>query len=306
MAFRWLAASLLLVASTASAAKVALVVEGAGDRTEELATALRRQLTAGGDEWVDAGAPTTPIDDAAAAALRARLVVERLVIATLQRQGKDRWLVTVRAFDANPSSTAPAIERRFGDATSETFVDGVGKVVAQLPPLASPKPAAPPATAAATAKPDEAPPAATVETPPEPAPAPPHESSTETAHKPRKREYGLLIGGIVAFVVPWMATVGLAAHYQDYNANAARLGYIPMVGPLLAKQRINDHDLGNGYDVGLSVDGAIQIVATAVLVAGILYAAIGVPNREHAHESRLRPLFGAGARNASLGLQVSW
>jgi hypothetical protein len=81
-----------------------------------------------------------------------------------------------------------------------------------------------------------------------------------------------------------------------------------MVGPLLAKQHINDKDLKDGYDVGLTVDGAVQIVAAAVLVAGIVYAAIGTPVRGERAEAppRWRPLFAAGPSGGALGLEVTW
>ncbi|MCU1278024.1 MAG: hypothetical protein JWM53_1570, partial [bacterium] len=115
------------------------------------------------------------------------------------------------------------------------------------------------------------------------------------------------IGGIVAFLVPWLATVGFAAHYLDYNPNAARVGFAPIVGPFLGKQKINDKDLNDGYAVGLTVDGVIQILGTSVLVAGILYAAIGVPARaDRAAVLKWRPLFAAGPGGAQLGAQVSW
>jgi hypothetical protein len=295
MAYRFVAAAVLFVASTASAAKISVVVEGAGDRTGELAAALRKQLTAGGDELVDAGATATLLDDGAAAQLREKLDVARLMVATVQRQGKDRFLVTVRAADAS------GLQRRFGDASSDTLVDVVLKAAADLPPLPSPAVAAPtvttPAPAAAeTPKTDEAPPPAQVE---------PAKSSPSPSTKYRKHEYGMLIGGIVAFFVPWIATIGLAAHYTGYNANAARLGYIPVAGPYLARRKINDKDLNDGYDAGLTVDGVVQTIAASVLIAGILYCAIGVPTRE-APRASVRPLFGLGRSGAQLGAEVRW
>lgn len=298
MAYRALA-TLLLLASTASAAKVSLVVEGAGDRAAEVAAALRKQLTTGGHELVEPGVVQPALDDAAAARLREKLDVARLVVATVQRQGKDRFLVTVRAVDA------AGVQRRFGEGGSDTLVDAVLKAAADLPPLPAPKPApvaaapeTPPAPATATARSEEAPPPALVE-------PPKSTGSSEPARHRRKHEYGLLIGGIVAFVVPWIATVGLAAHYTDYNNNAARLGYIPVAGPLLARREINDKDLKDGYDVGLTVDGAVQIIAASVLVAGILYCAIGVP-RGASERASVRPLFGVARSGAQLGAEVTW
>lgn len=305
----WLvAAATLLLASTASAARVAVLVEGAGDRSPELATALRAHVVGPGDEAVDAAAPDALLDDASLARLRDKLGATRVVIATVQRQGKDHFLVTVRAADAG------GIARRFGDASGATLVDVVVAKAADLPPLATPPPpaAAAPATTPptdATASSDTttgAAPAADAEAAP-PAPKPPASDSPTGSHR-RKHEYGLLIGGIVAFLVPWLATVGFAAHYLDYNPNAARLGFAPIVGPFLAKRKINDKDLGDGYDVGLTVDGAIQIVGTSVLIAGILYAAIGVPARgdRTAAAPTWRPLLAAGPGGAQLGAQVSW
>lgn len=140
-----------------------------------------------------------------------------------------------------------------------------------------------------------------------PLPAPSHTPSSSAPANRRKHEYGLLIGGLVAFFVPWLATVGFAAHYLDYNPNASRVGFAPIAGPFLARRKINDKDLSDGYDIGLTVDGAIQIVGASVLVAGILYAAIGVPERhQRAQRSTWRPLFAVGRGGAQLGAMVSW
>jgi hypothetical protein len=84
-----------------------------------------------------------------------------------------------------------------------------------------------------------------------------------------------LVGGAVAFLVPYLATVGLAAHYQSYNANAARAGYVPVGGPFMAMNELSDHDLNSGWNVGLKAIGAVQIVAVNVLAAGIIYCAVG-------------------------------
>jgi len=305
MGCRVVFAATLLFASTAWAARVAVVVEGAGERSAELATALRAKVVGPGDEAVDATADGL-LDDAALSKLRDKCGATRVVVATVQRQGKDRYMVTLRAADEG------GIARRYGEATGSTLVDVVVAKAADLPPLAAPAPAVAAAPAAAPAPTADAaasaaPAAAEVAAAPTPAPAPP--ASTTSTKQRRKHEYGLLIGGVVAFLVPWLATVGFAAHYLDYNPNAARLGFAPIVGPLLAKRKINDKDLGDGYDVGLTVDGAIQIVGTSVLIAGILYAAIGVPAKASdraAAQQRWRPLVAAGPGGAQLGAEVTW
>jgi hypothetical protein len=307
MSCKLVAVATLLVASSASAARIAVVVESAGDRSGEVATALKARVVGTGDEAVEAPAADVLLDDAALTQLRDKLGAARVVVATVQRQGKDRWLVSLRAADAG------GIARRFGEATGATLVEVVVAKAGDLPPLAPP---APPAAAAApaagapaaadTTPAAAATPTAAADSEAPPAAAPPASPTPSDSHR-RKHEYGLLIGGIVAFLVPWLATVGFAAHYLDYNPNAARLGFAPLVGPLLAKQKINDKDLGDGYDVGLSVDGAIEIIGTTVLIAGILYAAIGVPAKsEHAALSKWRPLVAAGPRGGQLGAEVSW
>jgi hypothetical protein len=310
MAYRLFGIAVLLFASTASAARIAVVVEGGDERAGEIGGALRAKLATGADQVVD-GPAGAALEDGALAPLRAKLDVARVVVATVQRQGKDRFLVVVRAADES------GIARRYGEATGATLVDAVVSTAASLPALpAPPTPAAAAPTATATASTtattaSAATATATAEEAPAPAdvaPAPPPPSTSSSSAPPshrRKHEYGLLIGGIVAFLVPWLATVGFAAHYLDYNPNAARLGFIPVAGPFLGRQKINDKDLHDGYDVGLTVDGAIQIVGTSVLVAGILYAAIGVPARSE-RAGTWRPLFAAGPGGAQLGAQVSW
>jgi hypothetical protein len=299
-------AALLLWAPAATAARLAVVVDAPAARSDDITTAVRTRVGAGGNELVDARAGGA-LDDAALAALRGKLDVARVVAASVQQQGKDHYLITVRAADA------AGITRRFGEASGDGLADAVAKVAAELPPLATPTPAPTPTPtptpAAATA---DAPATAEATTPasgsaePQALPAP-HASGDASSPPKRKREYGLLVGGIVAFFVPWIATMGLAGNYLSYNPNAARLGFVPMVGPLLAKQHINDKDLKNGYDVGLTVDGAVQIIAAGVLVAGILYAAIGMPARgEHAELPRWRPLFAAGPGGGALGAEVTW
>jgi hypothetical protein len=297
-------AALLLWAPAATAARLAVVVDAPAARADEITTAVRTRVGAGGNELVDAGAGGA-LDDAALAALRGKLEVARVVAASVQQQGKDHYLITVRAADAT------GITRRFGEASGDGLGDAVAKVAAELPPLLTPTPAPPPTPTPAAATADA--PATTEATTPasgsaEPQALPaPHASGDASSPPKRKREYGLLVGGIVAFFVPWIATMGLAGNYLAYNANAARLGFVPMVGPLLAKQHINDKDLKDGYDVGLTVDGAVQIIAAGVLVAGILYAAIGMPaHGEHAELPRWHPLFAAGRSGGALGAEVTW
>jgi hypothetical protein len=93
---------------------------------------------------------------------------------------------------------------------------------------------------------------------------------------------------------------------MDYNPNAARLGFAPVLGPFLARTHINDKDLRDGYDVGLNVDGAIQILAFSVLVAGVLYAAIGIPEKPKKTQASFTPRIGVGLHNASVGAAVNW
>lgn len=301
---RWLVgAAALLAASGASAARLAVLVDAPADRAPGLTSALRTRLAGAGNELVDAGAGGAALDDAALSALRGKLGVARVVAATVQQQGKDRYLVTVRAVDAG------AVARRYGEATGDSLADVVVEVAGALPPPVAAAPASAPSTATPageTAAAGDA--GAPVSDGVEPAPiATPHASSGDASPRRRKHEYGLLIGGIVAFCVPWIATMGLAGNYLSYNPNAARLGFIPMVGPLLAKQKINDKDLKDGYDVGLTVDGAVQIVAASVLVAGILYAAIGVPaHGDRAELPRWHPLVAVGPGGGSLGAEVTW
>ena len=307
---RWLVgAAALLAASGASAARLAVLVDAPADRAPALASALRTRLANAGNELVDADAGGAALDDAALGALRGKLDVARIVAVTVQQQGKDRYLITVRAVDAG------AVARRFGEAGGDSLADVVVAVAGELPPLPPPPVpvAAAPASAPSTAHPAGDTAAAADANAPasdgvEPAPiATPHAASGDAPPRRRKHEYGLLVGGIVAFCVPWIATMGLAGNYLSYNPNAARLGFIPMVGPLLAKQKINDKDLKDGYDVGLTVDGAVQIVAAGVLVAGILYAAIGVPaHGERAGLPRWHPLVAVGPGGGSLGAEVTW
>lgn len=313
------------LASTASAARLAALVDAPAAQADALGAAVKKQLAAGGATLVDAAAPDRALDDGALTALRHTLDVARVVAVRVQRQGKRQFLVEVRAADGD------GVAHRFAAADADTLVDTVVKTVAALPPpavtatLASA--GATPATAATTpaaatsapstttpsttpattppadaSPPDAAPPPAAAE--PAPLPAPASSATPPPAH--RKREYGLLIGGIVAFFVPWIATMGLAGNYLSYNPNAARLGFIPIAGPFLARREINDKDLKDGYDVGLTVDGAVQIVGASLLVAGILYAAIGVPARESRAAARWRPLVAAGPGVAALGAEVRW
>src|SRR5438874_12800745 len=92
MGYRVVALAMLCFASEAWAAKVAVVVEGGGERAGEIEKALRGRVVGTEDALVEAGAA---VGDAAA--WREKLGVDRLVVATVQRQGKDRYLVSVRA-----------------------------------------------------------------------------------------------------------------------------------------------------------------------------------------------------------------
>jgi len=142
--------------------------------------------------------------------------------------------------------------------------------------------------------------------PPPPAPPPPPPEAPVMYKK--KHPVGLLVGGLVAFLLPYIATVAVAATFEDYNKNAARLGYIPVAGPLLARQHINDKDLRDGYDGGLIADGVVQIITANILVAGIIYCAVGEKQMvlDKKKASTWRPLVNAGPSGANMGMEVRW
>ncbi len=94
--------------------------------------------------------------------------------------------------------------------------------------------------------------------------------------KVKSRNPWFLIGGGSALVVSYLATVIVAATYGRYdNPNARRAAYIPLAGPILARNYVCDHDLEGGIDATGIVGGVIQIVSLAVAVGGGIYFAIG-------------------------------
>ena len=129
------------------------------------------------------------------------------------------------------------------------------------------------------------------------APAKPH------SRERRKHPYGLLLGGVISFLLPYLTIVGVGAHYADYNPNASRVGYIPLAGPFLARGRMSDKDLNDGFSGGLIADGVLQAATAALIVAGAIWCGVG--ERRHTPErASLRPLLGISAHQASLGLSV--
>jgi hypothetical protein len=283
---------LLVWVATARAEKqapvVALVVEGANEERVQLAHALGKALD------IKSQTSDVQVDDTRAQGLRVQLGADRVLVVTLSRQGKNRWHVKVRAVDDT------GIQHRFGDALHISLTEDVLKVIEQFPNLSGPPP--PP-------KPAEPPPApAVVEEkpkPPEPEEKPPLEKEKTRVYK-KRHPSAMLVAGLVSFAVPYLSTVGLAAHYQSYNANAARAGYIPMVGPFLARNALSDKDLNDGFDPGLIAMGVVQVLAANVLVAGIIWCAVGEKHEVKREHARVVPLFGADGRSASLGARVTW
>jgi hypothetical protein len=292
MAYRVVAVVLLLGVTARAEPKqapvVALVIEGANEERVQLAQALGKALD------VKSQTSDVQVDDTRAQGLRVQLGADRVVVVTLSRQGKSRWHVKVRAVDDS------GVTHRFGDALGISLTEDVLKVIEQLPALPQPPP---PAKAP---EPPPPAPAAKEEPPPEkdekPAPV--------AADKPRvykkRHPYAMLVAGLVAFAVPYFATVGLAAHYQPYNANAARGGYVPLVGPFLGRNALSDKDLNDGFDPGLIAMGVVQILTFNVLVAGIIWCAVGEKHEVKKEHARVLPLFGVDGRSASLGARVTW
>jgi hypothetical protein len=273
----------LLLAGSAAAApgKIAVIVDGGGDRHDELGAAVAKAL--------DAQLATTasrPADEVGLQALRASLEAARLVIVKADAQGHGRFTLSVEAIDES------GVTHRFGDASTEGLLQAATRLVAELPPLPPPPPAAAPAVAA-----DAPPPTGAVA-----APAPPPEPQMRPVWR-RHHPYQMLVAGVVSFFLPYFTTVGFAANYQSYDANAARVGYIPMAGPFLARQRINDKDLKDGYDPGLLVDGIVQTLTFNLLIAGIVYCAVGEKRMEY---ERVHPTISVGPSHASLGAAVTW
>ncbi|HUS67079.1 MAG TPA: hypothetical protein VMZ28_21225 [Kofleriaceae bacterium] len=300
--------------------RVAVLVEGAASHHLEVEQAVTKALAA--QATVIDAARLTPhlppaghvLHDEAASALRRIVDATRLVVVHLHKQGKDVYLITVRGVDES------GISRRFGHSPVHGIAEQAVRVVGELPPLPEPPkppppppPPDPPPVAAAPVpepKPEkvEPPPPAPVKEPvvAEAAPAP-----SPALHYPSKRRrhpYALLVGGAVAFFLPYFATIGLAAHYEGYNPNAGRAGYAPLAGPFLARQKLNDKDLRDGADAGLLAGGVVQVVAFSVLVAGILYCAIGekIPPKRVRDAQRWTPLVSLGSQEARVGAVLSW
>jgi len=299
MAYRWWSSLLFLLCTAlwavpASAGpKIALVVDGGGERRDELAAALAKALDA-----TPATTPARPTDNVGLQALRTSLEAGRLVLVRIEQQGRDRFTLTVLAVDES------GVTRRFGDATSDRLVSATLDLVKELPPVPTPPaPAPPPVAAAPTAPPETTPPATgAVEE------EKPKTHAPERIYK-RFHPYEMLIAGAVTFFLPYFATVGVAANYEKYNANAARQGYIPIAGPFLARARINDKDLRDGYDPGLMTDGIVQVLTFNLLIAGIVYCAVGekreVKEQTEKH-ALVRPVFSVGPGQAHLGAAVTW
>jgi hypothetical protein len=275
MAYRLLCGLLAVLWAAPSRAaphRIALIVDGGGDRHDELCAALSKAL--------DAQLATTaarPTDETGLQALRTSLEAARLVIVRAEARGSDRFTLTVDAIDA------AGVSHRSGDGTADGLIAAAQELVAELPRNLSPEP--PPTGAVAEPK----------------APAPPIQQVYR-----RRHPYGLLIAGAVTFLLPYFTTVGFAVNYESYNANAARVGYIPLAGPFLARQRMNDKDLKDGYDPGLLVDGIVQTLTFNLLIAGIIYCAVGEKRVEYERRAHVEPLLGVGHGEARVGAVVSW
>jgi hypothetical protein len=295
MAYRWLGSLLLLlwcgpVRADAAAPKVALVVDGGGEHRDELKAALAKALAA-----EPATTAQRPSETAALQTLRASLDAARVVVVLIEQQGRDRYTVAIHSADES------GVAHRYGDASGDGLVKKALELAAALPPLPAPPPPAPtPAptpVATESANDSEKPPiTGAVE--------PPKQHPTETIYK-RHHPWAMLVGGAVSFFLPYFVTVGFAANYASYNANAARVGYIPVAGPFLARQRINDKDLKDGYDPGLLADGIVQTLTFNLLIAGIIYCAVG-EKRAETRYGRIQPMFSLSAQEARMGALVTW
>ena len=294
------------VARADSPPSTALVVLGADDARVAIERAVSESFTPAPQVVDDSKLPASGVlDDAAAVALRQKLDVARLLVVVVRQQGR-RFIVSARTVDAG------GVTRRFGEAGESDLPFVAARVVGELPAPPKPNPAAPPtkvvevSSKPVEADPKPAPAAAPVDLVPDEKPAPAAAPVHDVLYR-RRHPYGLLVGGVVAFFAPYFATVGVAASNQSYNPNASRLGYIPLVGPFLGRSAINDKDLHDGYDAGLLSDGIVQVLALNVLIAGIIYCAVGEKVRhERASLPSLRPLFTAAPGAAQLGAQVSW
>jgi hypothetical protein len=217
-----------------------------------------------------------------------------VVILRAVEQGRNFFTLEARAVDEK------SIAHRFSDATTDDLLARSQALVAQLPPLpVEPTKPAEPAPPEPASVPEPAAPAAATAAEPPPTPS--------THQRWVKRHpYNMLIAGAVTFLLPYFTTVGLAAAYQSYNANAGHVGYIPLAGPFLARQRINDKDLGDGYSPGLLVDGIVQVLTFNLLIAGIVYCAVGEKRVDYERRVHVQPLFGVSGSSASIGAKVTW
>jgi hypothetical protein len=278
--------------------KVGLLIDGGGEHRERLTQQIIAKLKSPLDAEV---VPPTiaPTDEPAQMALRTSLGVARLVIVKIELQGKDRYgkdkfTVALHAVDEKE------VHHRFTDAGPNTLVPAVVELFAKLPPMpAPPAPPPPPEPAKVEVKKEEPPP------PPVVAPEPQQPISDHFYR--RKHPYSVLVAGAVFFLAPYLATVGVAANYQPYNKNAAMVGYAPLAGPFLAIKRINEKDLNDGYRIGLTVDGVVQVLAFNLLVAGAIYCGIGEKRKEmHIHGTAVHPLVSFGPEGAKVGALLKW
>jgi len=285
-------------AADAPRQKVGLLIDGGGEHREQLTQQIIAKLKSPLDAEVVP--PTTaPADEPGQKALRASLGVARLVIVKIEQQGKDRFgkdkfTVAIHAVDEN------GVHHRYTDAGPNTLVPAAVELFAKLPPMPAP-PAPPPPEPAKAPEPKKA------EPPPVAAPAPQAQPPLVDHFYRRKHPYSVLLGGAIPFLVMYFVTVGLAANYQPYNHNAAMVGYIPLAGPFLAVKRINDKDLGDGYRPGLLTDGAVQVLTFNLLLAGVIYCAVGEKRKEvHIHGKAIQPLISVGPEGARLGASLKW
>jgi hypothetical protein len=315
--------------------RVAVIVEGpkrkAGEIDLALRNALASQATVIDQDVIAENRPKTkgPLRDVAAQRLRRVIGAQRLLVVGFKKRAPnaDQYRVTVRSVEQSG-----VIQKR-GYTTGDSLPEYATILMGQLPPLEAPPPPPPPAPAAPEPVPSPAPvetrvititqvqepppqspspepqvvavappPVAVTPPPPAPPPAPP------PVQYKRKHPVGLLVGGLVAFLLPYIATVGLAATFDSYNHNAAWRGYIPGAGPLLARQHINDKDLRDGYDGGLIADGVVQIITLNLLAAGIIYCAVGEKEavNDNKRTARWQPLINVGPQGARLGAEVRW
>lgn len=292
--------------------RVAVIVEGAAREQDaalvELAVtrALGEKALLVDDAKLRAQRAPGPnlTTDEAARELRLALDAQRVVLVHLKRQGKDLYLVTVQAVDAS------GVHKRFGNAPATGLASTAVRLVEELPALPESKAVPPgpvppgPVTPGAAVLPGPVPlPAASEPAKPETGEIgleAPNRSTMPVPHTPYKRRhpYGMLVGGAVSFLFLYFATVGVAANYDSYNPNASRMGYIPLAGPFLARERLNDKDQRDGGDPGLLVDGVLQVVSFGLLAGGIVWCAVGekVPVRRDSVRVRPHPT----------GLQVTW